>query len=152
MTKTVKMDPVRQRRLLPCCACAALLLFPLALLAEEVVVVDAHDPPVSLSQSQVRDVFLGRTTEYPDGTVAVPVDQPDSSPLREAFYLKVTNKSAAQARALWAKLYFTGRGVPPRQASSSDDVKKIIHSTQGAIGYIEKSALDNSLRVVFVVP
>jgi len=85
------------------------------------------------------------------GGVAIPVDQPESSPLRNEFYLKVTNKSAAQARAYWAKLYFTGRGVPPREGTSSEDVKKILNATPGAIGYIDQSALDDSVRVVFVV-
>jgi ABC-type phosphate transport system substrate-binding protein len=133
------------------CALAALLL-PSILRADEVVVIGAQNPTVSLTQSQVRDVFLGRTTSVPDGSTAIPVDQPDASPLREAFYLKVTNRSAAQARAQWAKLYFTGRGVPPREGASNDDVKKILHSTKGAIGYIDRAAVDNGLRIVLVLP
>ncbi len=145
------MGPIRQQRLWHYCALAALLLFPFASRADEVVVIGAQNPPVYLTPSQIRDVFLGRTSSFPDGSIAVPVDQPESSPLREAFYLKVTNRSAAQARAHWAKLYFTGRGVPPREGASSDDVKKILHSTQGAIGYIDSSALDDSLRVILVV-
>lgn len=145
------MAPIRQRRLLNCCTFAALLL-PFGLFASELVVVDAHNPPVNLTPSQIRDVFLGRTASFPDGSIAIPVDQPDSSPLREEFYLKVTNRSAAQARAHWAKLYFTGRGVPPREGTSSEDVKKILHSTQGAIGYIDGASLDDSLRVLLVVP
>lgn len=146
------MGPIQQRRVLLCCALAALLLFPFGLLADEVVVVGAQNPPVNLTPSQVRDVFLGRTASFPDGNIAIPVDQPDSSPLREAFYLKVTNRSAAQARAQWAKLYFTGRGVPPREGSSSAEVKKILQTTMGAIGYIDSSALDDSLRVILVLP
>jgi hypothetical protein len=79
-----------------------------------------------------------------------PVDQPESNPLREEFYLKVVNKSAAQAKAHWAKLYFTGRGVPPREGKDSDDIKKILNSTHGAIGYIDQSALDSSVKVLFL--
>jgi ABC-type phosphate transport system substrate-binding protein len=62
----------------------------------------------------------------------------------------VTNKSAAQAKAHWAKLYFTGRGVPPHECADSGDVKRILNSTPGAIGYIERSSLDSSVKVIFV--
>jgi ABC-type phosphate transport system substrate-binding protein len=86
------------------------------------------------------------------GSNAVLVDQPETSPLREEFYLKVTNKSSNQAKAYWAQLYFTGGGVPPREVSGSADVKKVINSTPGAIGYIERSALDSSVTVISVVP
>jgi ABC-type phosphate transport system substrate-binding protein len=121
-------------------------------MADELVVISAKKPPLTLTQGQLSDVFLGRITSFPDGSAAVPVDQPESSPLREEFYLKVTNKSAAQARAHWAKLYFTGRGVPPRHGESSEDVKRMVNTIPGAIGYIDSSSLDDSVRVVFVVP
>lgn len=130
---------------------AALLLFPFNLRAEVVVVTGAHNP-VALSKSQISDVFLGRVTSLPDGSSLVPVDQPESSPLRDRFYLKVANKSAAQAKAHWAKLYFTGRGVPPREGRDSSDIKKILNSTPGAIGYIDQSSLDRSVKVILVDP
>ncbi len=146
-----RMHPFRQRPILRLCALVALLL-PLFARADELVVVGARAPAIRLTSSQVSDVFLGRMISLPNGIAAVPVDQPESSPLREAFYLRMTNKSAAQARAHWAKLYFTGRGVPPREGASSEDVKRIVASTPGAIGYIDRSALDDSVRVILVVP
>jgi ABC-type phosphate transport system substrate-binding protein len=57
--------------------------------------------------------------------------------------------SAAQAKAIWAKLYFTGRGIPPREGTDSKEVIKLISSTPGAIGYIEKSSLDSSVKVIY---
>lgn len=128
----------------------ALLLLPFSLRADVLVVVGAHSPSISLSRDQVGNLFLGRIVALPGGGVATPIDQSVSSPLRDEFYLKVTNKSAAQAKAHWAKLYFTGRGVPPREGASSDEVKRLLNSIPGAIGYIDRSALDDSVHVVFV--
>lgn len=139
-----------QKHVFHCCALAALLSLPLALLADVLVVTGAKSPSTTLSKNQVSDVFLGKVVSLPDGSSAAPIDQPESSPLRDEFYSKVANKSAAQAKAHWAKLYFTGRGVPPREGTDSGDIKRILNSTPGAIGYIEQSALDSSVKVVFV--
>jgi ABC-type phosphate transport system substrate-binding protein len=121
------------------------------LLADVLVVTGAKSQTITLRKNQVSDIFIGNVVSLPDGSSVTPVDQPESNPLRDEFYLKVSNKSAAQAKARWAKLYFTGRGVPPREGIDSVDVKRILNSTPGAIGYIEKSSLDSSVKVVFIV-
>lgn len=133
-----------------CIAVAALLLAPAAL-AGTVVVAGAKSSVHALDRNQVRDLYLGNLSALPDGSSAILIDQPESSPLRNEFYLKVTNKSAAQARAQWAKLYFTGRGVPPHEGLNNEDIKKFLNSTPGSIGYIDDSALDSSVKVIFVV-
>jgi ABC-type phosphate transport system substrate-binding protein len=134
---------------LHCCVLVALLSHPLGLLADVLVVTGATSSFIALSKNQVRDVFLGEVVSLPDGSGAVPVDLPESSPLRDEFYSKVANKSTAQAKAHWAILHFTGRGVPPRECRDSGEVKEILSSTPGAIGYIERSSLDSSVKVIF---
>jgi hypothetical protein len=63
----------------------------------------------------------------------------------------VTSHSAAEAKAHWAQLAFTGRGMPPREGVGSGDIKRILNSTPGAIGYIGESELDSSVKVIFAV-
>ncbi len=122
-----------------------------ALAGELVVVVGNSSTVNTLDQNQVRNIFLGKVSSFPDGQAAVPVDQPESSPLREEFYQKVTNFSAAEVKARWAQLSFTGRGEPPHVANDSEEIKKFLNATPGAIGYIERSDLDDSVKVVFAV-
>lgn len=136
--------------LLPSYALAALLLAPCAL-GGEAVVTGAKSPVGALSRTQVRDLFLGYISALPDGSAAVLIDQPESSPLRNEFYLKLTNKTATQAKARWAKLYFTGRGMPPHEGSGNEEIKRFLNATPGAIGYIDQSAVDGSVKVIFVV-
>lgn len=146
--------PARKNYATILCAllCAAgLSLAPSALADELLLVVGANSPPISLDKNQVRNIFLGKVTSFPDGSNAIPVDQPESSPLREVFYAKVAERSAAEVKAHWAQLAFTGRGEPPHESRGSDDVKAILNATPGAIGYIEKSALDSSVKVVLIV-
>jgi ABC-type phosphate transport system substrate-binding protein len=122
--------------------CAASLLFSGLAQAEVVVVVGAKSPAASLSKEQASDIFLGKATNL------TPLDQPESSPLRDDFYSKVTGKSAAQAKSYWAKLSFTGKGTPPKEAQNSADIKKQVAENPNLIGYIEKSAVDSSVKVV----
>lgn len=117
----------------------------------EVVVIANKSGPDALTKEQVADVFLGRATSLPGGASAVPVDLPESSPLREEFYTKATGKSAAQVKSFWAKMSFTGKGKPPQEGASSADVKKAVSAAPGGIGYIEKSAVDGSVKVVLTV-
>lgn len=132
------------------CVAGALLAQP-ALAGELLVVVSSNSTVRTLDRNQVRNIFLGKVSSFPDGQAAVPVDQPELSPLRDEFYEKVANCSAAEVKARWARLAFTGRGEPPRVANGSADIKKILNSTPGAVGYIDKADLDSSIKIVFVV-
>jgi ABC-type phosphate transport system substrate-binding protein len=113
-----------------------------------VAVVSAKSPITSLSAREVADIFLGRTTRFPDGTHAVPIDLNEEEPAREKFYTDFTGKSPAQVKAHWSKIIFTGRGQPPRQASSSVEARKLVAENPNAIGYIDSSLVDKSVRVL----
>lgn len=126
--------------------CAATLLCAGMAQADVVVVVGTKNSTASLSKEQASDIFLGKATNL------TPLDQPESSPLRDDFYSKVTGKSAAQAKSYWSKLSFTGKGTPPKEAQSSADIKKQVAENPNLIGYIEKSAVDASVKVVFSAP
>ncbi len=116
--------------------------------ANVVTVVSTKSPITALSKAQVADIFLGRSNSFPDGAQATPIDQPETSSLREEFYDKVTGKSLAQLKAYWSKIIFTGRGRPPKTASNSTEVKKLLSTNLLAIGYIEDTQVDSSVRVL----
>src|SRR4051812_32767224 len=116
-----------KRRLLLHALAAAGLAAALPAYADDVVaVVSARSPITSLSSNQVADIFLGKSSRFPDGTPAVPIDQVEESPVRDRFYAQYAGKSAAQVKAHWSKIIFTGRGQPPRQASTANEAKKLI--------------------------
>ena len=117
--------------------------------ADEVVpVVSAKSHVKDLNADQVADIFLGKTSRFPDGTQAVPIDQSEDSPARDKFYAQFTGKSPAQLKAYWSKIIFTGRGQPPRQAADSTEVKRIVTDNPHAIGYIDANQVDSSVRVL----
>jgi ABC-type phosphate transport system substrate-binding protein len=131
-------------------ACAALAICGIAQ-AQVAVIVNPKNASASLTAAQVADIFLGKSNALPGGGTAQPADLPDASPVREQFYTKVTGKNAAQVKAGWSRLVFSGKATPPKELGSAADVKKFVAGNPDAIGYIEKSAVDGSVKVVLSV-
>jgi ABC-type phosphate transport system substrate-binding protein len=122
---------------------AAALALAVPAMAEVVVVVNPKAAEATMTKDQVGQFFLGKSTAF------TPVDQPDSAPVRSEFYKKVTDKDASQVKALWSKLVFTGKATMPKEVGDSAAVKKLVASDPKAIGYIEKSAVDGSVKVIY---
>ncbi len=130
----------------------ALLLPATNLRAELLVVMGARSSLSSLTLNQAKDLFLGRITCLPNGEAAAPIDQADGSSVRESFYLKVTRLTTAQAKAHWAKLHFTGRGIPPKEGATNNDIKQLLNRIPASISYLERADLDASVKVLLAVP
>lgn len=117
-----------------------------------VVVVSASNPTTSMSKAQVMDIFLGKANRFPDGSPAVPTDQVEGAGVRDEFYLTFADKSPAQIKAHWSKIIFTGRGQPPKEVANSIALKKHLAEHPNAIGYMEQSLVDSSVKVLLAAP
>jgi len=111
-----------------------------ALAGEMVAIMSPVSRP--LTKDQVADAFLGRSTELK------PVDLPESSVAREIFYKKATGRNAAQVRAVWARLIFTGRGKLPTELRDAAAVKKAVATDPHVVGYIDKADVDDTVKIV----
>jgi len=116
--------------------------------AEAVAVVGTQSPISLMTSAQIADVFLGRLTRLPDGTVAMPLDQPEGSAVRDEFYQRMAGKSPAQLKAFWSKLIFTGRGRPPKSLSDSSEILKAVRGNPAAIGYVDRKMADATVRIL----
>jgi ABC-type phosphate transport system substrate-binding protein len=114
--------------------------------AEIVVIVSKQNPATRMFSEQASQFFLGKSNLF------TPVDQADGSAIRNEFYKKVADKDAAQVKALWSKLVFTGKATPPKEYPNSADVKKAVAADPKAIGYIDKSAVDDTVKVILTLP
>lgn len=124
-------------------ACAGLLLsLSLPALAQSVAVIVNPKNASAPSAEAISNVFLGKSNEL------VGVDLPDGNAVRDAFYQKVTGKDAAQVKAYWAKLVFTGKAQPLKEFASDAEVKKFVAGNPTGIGYIDKAAVDGTVKVL----
>lgn len=141
------MSPMRRRAALSLTGLALSLYTGLAV-AEVVAVVSVKNPLTMVNKSQIVEIFLGKTSRFPNGSQALPIDQPEGSAERNEFYARFAGKSAAQIKAHWSKIIFTGRGQPPNEAANSAEVKRRIIDNPNAIGYIERNLVDDKVRVL----
>ena len=114
--------------------------------AELVIVVNPQNQATRMTTAQASQFFLGGSVLF------TPLEQPADAPIRAEFYKKVLEKEAAQVQAVWARIVFTGKGKPPKEFKSSAEIKKAISENMNAIGYIEKSAVDDSVKVIATIP
>ena len=117
----------------------AVLAAPIIRAEDIVVIVNPAAKPIS--KEQIADLYLGRSGGL------TPVDQPVGSAIYAEFYKKATGRDIAQVKAIWSRILFTGRGLPPKQLADSAAVKQAVAANPNAVGYIEKSAVDASVKV-----
>jgi ABC-type phosphate transport system substrate-binding protein len=133
---------------------AAVLLASCAALVQAgdlVVIVSARSPVEALGPEQVAAIFLAQSPRFPNGAVASALDQAVGSLERDQFYLRVAGKTPALLKVYWSKMVFTGRGQPPRELAGSAAVRRAVAEDPALIGYIEREALDPSVRPVLLL-
>jgi len=116
--------------------------------AAEVAVIVHPSNTNEISKNDIARIFLGKKKEFPDGSDALPVSQVENSPVSDEFIEKVLDKTAAQHRSYWSQLVFTGKGRPPKEIGRDAEVKKVVSENPAVIGFIDMSAVDESVRVV----
>ncbi|WP_066342726.1 hypothetical protein [Azohydromonas lata] len=123
---------------------AAVALSAAAGVRAEIVVI-GNQSAAALTKEQAADVFLGKNT------ARTPVDQPESAAIRADFYTKLTGRTLAQVRSTWSRLVFSGNGQLPKELPDAAAVKKAVAADPKTVGYIDKSAVDGSVKVLLSV-
>lgn len=125
-----------------------LLLMPVSAVADIVVIVNSNNDITELTRRQVVDLYMGRTSFFPNGKKLQRYDQPINSTVRADFYFRMTQKPIAAINAYWARLLFTGRAAPPRVVSDHLEILEIIEKNPDAIGYLKEEHLNDRVTVV----
>lgn len=113
------------------------------------VIVNPANPLVSISRDNLSNIFLKRTTKFPNGLHALPVDLPINLAIRDSFSKDVHGKPASAVEAYWQQLIFSGRDVPPPQKSEKS-VVDFVRSNEDGVGYVSVSADTTGVKVVNV--
>lgn len=113
-----------------------------------VVIASSESGIENLTRTEVADIFLGKVSRFPGGAIAVPLDQPEGSAAREEFYRSFAGRSAAQVKAHWSRIIFTGRGLPPTVVQDNREALERVAQNPNAIAYVERSLVDGRVRIV----
>jgi len=104
----------------------------------------------SLPKKTVSDYFLKKAKRWDDNASVVPVDEIESSGVRDAFSRAIHGKPTAAIKSYWTQQIFSGRDVPPVEKKSDAEVLAFVKANPGAIGYVSDSANVDGVRVLSV--
>lgn len=127
-------------------ALLALMAGTVGMASAEVAVIVNPGAAKAPSQAEIANIFLGKDKSLSG------IDQKDWNPTKDKFYTAVTNKNEAQLKSYWSGLVFTGKGQP--LSSVADDVAVVakVASDASAIGYVDSSAVNDQVKVLFTLP
>ncbi len=120
--------------------------------AELAVIVHPSNNLSRISVSELNDIYLGVTDSFSSGETAEPLDQSEQSLSRAHFLKAVLGMDDRALKSYWSKLMFSGKGEPPKMVAGDAEVKRAVATNPHGIGYIDRSAVDNSVKVLLIIP
>jgi hypothetical protein len=102
-----------------------------------------------ISKNDLRDVFTGNATSLKDGSRVVPILL-KAGTAHEEFLQVYIGKNDTTYRAGWRSLVFSGQASMPKSLDSDAAVVEFVAHSNGAIGYISKSAPHEGVKVLTV--
>lgn len=136
-----------RRTLVHFLACATLAIPSSGALGEEVVVI-GHQLVPKTDKVTLQRVYTGRVVSIGQQAVE-PVNLPAGNPVREDFLLGYLDQNDQQYTGYWLVRRYVGKGAPPQEMGSVDEVIKYIQATPGAIGYVPASKVPRGANVIF---
>jgi ABC-type phosphate transport system substrate-binding protein len=116
---------------------------------ELAIVVNRSTSIQALSMDQLRSIYLGEMSVWPDGKRVVPVAFGSGSPELRLLLKKICRMSEADYQRYYMQMSFEGKTVTqPRILGSSSAVHSFVLSNPGAIGMIRTNEMDSTVNVI----
>ena len=106
--------------------------------------------PGSLSEKEIKEVFLGQKTRWEDNSVIRFVIYTEENVLL-AFLKSYVKKTPIQYNNYWKKLVFSGKGIMPKMFDDSQKVLDFVSNTEGAISFVSAKDVDAQRVVVITI-
>ncbi|MBE9526443.1 MAG: hypothetical protein IME94_05650 [Proteobacteria bacterium] len=129
-----------------CLLIFCLLLAPIS--HAQVLIVNPDNIDTDLSLNTVRSIFAMRTHQWSDGSPIHVFVLEDNDNLHSDFCKEILKVFPYQLRRLWDKQIFSGTGVAPTTVKSIEEMRERVANTKGAIGYIRKEQLTDTIKQI----
>lgn len=141
--------------LLLCSAAIALLRAPQASVEASrsrqeglAIIVNQANPTDNLPLKELRAVFLGERSHWPNGR-RITLVMMEPGPERDAILHEVCRMSESDFRRHFLQGLLTGEVlVSPKNLSNAVGVRKFVFNVPGAIGYVRPEDVDESVKVI----
>jgi ABC-type phosphate transport system substrate-binding protein len=113
--------------------------------ADVVVIVSTESAFATITAEQISRIYQGKSNAL------TPVDIADPSHIRREFYTKVVARNDAQVKAGWSRLVFAGKGSAPKELPSGAEVVKAVAADPNVIGYVDRSFVNMTVKIIYTV-
>jgi ABC-type phosphate transport system substrate-binding protein len=115
------------------------------------IVVNQSNPVNELSFAELRTVFLGGRTHWPNGRRITLVMMEPGQPERDAVLREICRMDESDFRRHFLQGLLTGEVlVSPKTLATPVGVRKFVFNVPGAIGYLRPGDVDDSVKVIRV--
>ncbi len=122
----------------------ALLFAHSSAFSEVVIVANKTVGETSLSKEEIKNIFLGDKTKWPNNKMINFVIH-ESGPIHIEFLRTYIRRSQQQYKTTMKQRVFLGKGHFPKTFKSDKELIDYIAATENAIGYVEKSSVNDSI-------
>lgn len=113
------------------------------------IIVNQANPTDDLSFAELRHIFLGEKSHWPNGRRITLVMMEPGQPERKAILHDVYMMSETDFNNHFLQGLFTGEVfVSPKTLATPVGVRKFIFNVPGAIGYVRASDTDDTIKVI----
>lgn len=113
------------------------------------IVVNRSNPVDDLSMSELRKVFLGERSHWPNDRRITLVMRAPGEPERKTMLREVYQMDESALKNHFLRGLFTGEIlVSPKILANAVGVRKFVFNVPGAIGYLRLSDVDGTVKVV----
>jgi ABC-type phosphate transport system substrate-binding protein len=115
------------------------------------IIVNQSNPVENFSFEELRKIFLGERSHWPNGRRITLVMLDPSQPERKAVLRDIYGMSEKDFNNHFIQGVFTGAVfVSPKTLANASDVRNFVFNVPGAIGYVRASDVDSSVKVLRV--
>lgn len=113
------------------------------------IIVNRDNPIENMSMTELRTVFLGERSHWPNGRRITLVMMETGQPERDVVVRDVCRMSESDLRRRYLQGLLTGEVlVSPKTLASPVGVRKFVFNVPGAIGYLRPEDLDDTVKVI----
>lgn len=113
------------------------------------IIVNQSNPVENVSTEELRKIFLGERSHWPNGRRITLVMMEPGQPERKTILRDICHMSENEFSRHFLHGLFTGEVfVSPKTLATPVGVRKFVFNVPGAIGYVRASDVDGSVKIV----
>lgn len=124
-----------------------LLITGVACANEEVVVIASGALP-KVDLPTLQRLYTGRIVSVGQ-QAATPLNLPAGDPLRKRFLEGVLGQTEEQYTGYWLVRRYVGKGAPPQEFATVDEMLRQLALTPGAVAYVPVSKVPSGANIIY---